>query len=192
MRLAEQKTLQHGCRADDDIRQHAQLFERFQRQVLSLVDDQERAPSSGKLGQHKFLDAGQQRRLRQSRMVDSEPGGDHAQHVVATELARDDFGGQEGAWIDLRQQTVDQHRLAGADLPGYDDEPFGMMQTVGKMRHRPPMLSAVEEKPWVGRQLERQRIEPVKLGVHKVFKSSVSRRFQSGYGDTNRQWRYRR
>src|SRR4029077_14525509 len=39
LRLPEQKALQRHCPIEDDVRQHAQLFERFKRQVLCLVDD---------------------------------------------------------------------------------------------------------------------------------------------------------
>ena len=58
--LSEQKTLQRHRLVDHDIGQHPQLFERFEGQVLRLVDDQQHAPAVALLGQHKVVDALQQ------------------------------------------------------------------------------------------------------------------------------------
>ena len=43
LRLPEQKALQRHRPVDDDVGQHAQLFERLEGQVLRLVDDQQHA-----------------------------------------------------------------------------------------------------------------------------------------------------
>ncbi len=53
LRLPEQKALQRHCLVDDDVGQHAQFFERFERQVLRLVDDQQRALAGAMLGERQ-------------------------------------------------------------------------------------------------------------------------------------------
>ena len=120
---------------------------------------------------HEFLNARQQRPFRHSAIIETKARGDHAQQIVSAQLARHDPGGQVRAGVDLRQQAIDQHRFSGADLSGNDDKPFGMMQAVGQVGHRPPVLGAFVEKFGIGRQLKGQPIEPVKFGIHVKSKA---------------------
>ena len=64
--LPEKKALQAGCRSDGDVGQHPQLFERLERQVLRLIDDQQRPSAATDLHLHEFLKARQQRAFRQA------------------------------------------------------------------------------------------------------------------------------
>src|ERR1700761_3736581 len=57
LRLTQEKALQRHGLIDDDIGQHAQFLEGFNRQVLRLIDDQESAPAGAVLGQHEIADA---------------------------------------------------------------------------------------------------------------------------------------
>ena len=120
---------------------------------------------------HEFLNARQQRSFRHSAIVDTEARGDHSQQIVSAQLARHDPGYQVGIRIDLRQQAIDQHRFPGADITGNHDKPLGMMQAVGQVGHRPPVLGAFKEKFGIGRQLKSQPIEPVKFSIHERSKA---------------------
>ena len=50
LRLAHQKALQQGLVSELEIRQHAQLFDRLESQVLRLVHDQQTALAPGSSG----------------------------------------------------------------------------------------------------------------------------------------------
>ena len=57
LRLPEQEALQRHRLVDDDVGEHPELFERFEGQVLRLVDDQQHASAVALLGQHEVVDA---------------------------------------------------------------------------------------------------------------------------------------
>src|SRR5215472_5167524 len=174
LRLPEQEALQRHCSADDDVGQHAQLFERFERQVLRLVDDQQDALAVALLGQHKVVDALEQCPFGQSFFGDPEPTRNQVQKVVPAELSGHDLGVYEIALVDRCQQVVNEDRFAGTDLPGDDNEAFSVVQTVDKVGHRLPMYRTLEEKPGIGSELKRRRRETVELRVHLRSKTSYS------------------
>ena len=52
------------------------------------------------------------------------------QKIISRKLRRHDIRRNEGALVDRRQQIVDEDRLAGADLPGNDDEALSVVKAV--------------------------------------------------------------
>jgi hypothetical protein len=172
LRLSEQKALQRGAAADLQVRQHAQLLERGNREVLAFVDEEERALTLLVDALQEGLEAPQQRRLVGAFLVDAEGGGDHAQHVVGTELGIGDLGGDVFAAVELAQQVLDDGGLSGADIAGDDDEALALAETIGQMGHRLGVSGTGEEKARIRRQLEGQSGELVEFSIHRDVRSS--------------------
>src|SRR6516164_8792357 len=95
LRLTEQKALQRHRPVKEDVRQHAQLFERLKGQVLRLVNDQEHTLAVAMLSQCEIADALQQRSFSEPLFGDTETGGDHEEKVVSSELGRNDLRGDK-------------------------------------------------------------------------------------------------
>src|SRR5262249_36142232 len=89
--LPEQEALHRHRPIKEDVRQHAQLLERFKGQVLGLVDDQEHALAVAMLSQCEIADALQQRSLSEPFFGDAETGGDQMEKIIAGKLSRDDL-----------------------------------------------------------------------------------------------------
>src|SRR6516165_11555437 len=100
LRLSEQKALQRRSPVEDDVRQHAKLFECLKGQVLRLVDDQQHTLAVAMLRQCELADALQQRSLSEPLLGNAETGGDHVEKVVSSKLGRHDIRSHETASVD--------------------------------------------------------------------------------------------
>ena len=130
LRLADQKALQQRLVAELEIRQHAQLLDRARRQILRLVDDQQRALLVDRELAQERLERRQQHRLVDRLDRQAERRADRAQHVVGVELRADELRGDDLVAVELLEQAAHDRRLAGADLAGDDDEAFALVEAV--------------------------------------------------------------
>ncbi len=136
LRLADEEALQQRLVAELEIRQHAQLLDRARRQVLRLVDDQQRALLvDGELAQERL------QRREQDRLVDRlhrqpERRRHGAQQVVRVELRAHELDSDDLGGIELLQKAPHDRRLAGADLAGDDDEALALVEPVLEVRER--------------------------------------------------------
>ena len=167
--LAEQQRLQQGAAADLEVGEHAQLFERRDRQVLRLVDDQQGALAGARLLLEPLLDRVEQPRFLDRAGVEPEPLRDQAQHVVALDLGRDQADRVQAGAVDIGQDMRDQGGFARADLAGHDDEALALGEAVAEIGHRLPVRPAVIPEARVGRQLEGLSGQAIMLGIHKQY-----------------------
>ena len=165
--LAEQEYLQKRMAAKLEVRQHPQFFERRDREILPLVDDQQRAPPGARLFAQILLHRAQQFGLALPFPFDAELFGNKAQQIVALDLCRHQLDRGQPVRIDRVHQMADQRRLARADIAGDDDEAFALRQPIAKVGHRLAVRSALEIESGIGRQLERASGEAVELIVHR-------------------------
>src|SRR6266446_2607585 len=172
LRLTEQKALQRHGPVEDDVGQHPKLFERLERQVLGLVDDQQDTLVVTVLRQREIADPLQQRALGEPFLGNSEPACDEMQKIVSGELRRHDLYGDKRALVDRRQQIVDEDSFAGADFRGDDDKAFRMMEAIDQIGHGLAVHRALEKEPSIRGELERSGGKPVKFGIHRWFRTS--------------------
>src|SRR6516225_3605044 len=172
LRLTEQKALHRHRPVKEDIRQHAQFFERLKGQVLRLIDDQQHALAVAMLSQGELANALQKRSLSEAFFGDAETSREHIEKIIASELGRYNVRGYKTVPVDGRQQFVDEDRLASTDLTGNDDETLGMTKSVYEIGHRLAVNRALEEETSVRGELERLRSKPIKFGVHRRFRMS--------------------
>ena len=164
--LAEQQRLQQRVRAELEVGQHAQLFERADREVLSLVDDQQRATAVARFLVQEQFDRRQIGGLVATRHIEPEAARSDVDHLFAVERAGDDFAHGQAFVVELLFQVRDQRRLARADLAGNHDEAFALVQTIAEIAQRLLVRNALEVERRVGRKLEGPLAEAVEFFVH--------------------------
>src|SRR3546814_17545041 len=86
--LAEQEYLQQRMTAELEVRQHPQLFERRDGQILPLVDDQQRAAPGARLFAQILFQRPQQFGLALPLPRDAELFGDRATEIAPLALDR--------------------------------------------------------------------------------------------------------
>src|SRR3546814_14331411 len=74
--------------AELEVREHAQLFERRDGEILPFVDDQQRALAGARLFAQILLHRAQQLGLALALPLDAELFGDEAEKIVALDLRR--------------------------------------------------------------------------------------------------------
>jgi len=109
-----------------EIGQHPQRIERFDRQGLDLVDDQQDALAGACLGPQEGFDFGQYLGAVEAAGIDREGLGDEAEQLTAVNMGRDDAPEGQARAIDRFGKVRDDRRLAAADLAGDDDEPLAL------------------------------------------------------------------
>ena len=164
--LAEQEDLDQRLAGDLEVGEHPQLFERRDRQVLRLVDDQQGALAGAIFLLEPVLDRVEQPSLLDRAGGDAEPLRGEAEHVVALDLGRDQADRVQPRAVDIGEQMLDQGRLAGADLAGDGDEALALRQAVAEIGHRLAVGAALEPEARVGRQLERLPGQVEMLDIH--------------------------
>ena len=80
---------------------------------------------------------------------------DQAQQIEILDVGRHDLGGDHTLILDLAEQIVNQHGLAGANIAGYDNETLFLLQTVTHIGQRTLVTLAAIEKSRIGIELER-------------------------------------
>ena len=104
--LADQKALERGGGADLEIGQHAQFFQRLDREVLRLVDQQQHPLSVAIGGLEEFLQLDQQRGLVGGEIGETEGGSHQAQQVGAVQKSGDDMGIDDAIGVDRRRTAA--------------------------------------------------------------------------------------
>ncbi len=168
--LTEQHRLKQCAAADLEVGQHAQLFERRDRQILRLVDDQQDAPAGPRLLAELLLDPVEQLRLGDALAGEAEALADEAKHVVAFNLGRDDADRVQPLAVDRRHQVGDQCGLARADVAGDGDEPFALGQAVAEIGHRLLVGAALIPEARIRSELKGTVGKPVIVGVHPCLR----------------------
>ena len=166
--LAEQQGLQQRMRTELEVRQHAQLFERADRQVLRFIDDQQAAPTGAGFLVEEAFDRAQRRRLVMAFDQQAESLRHDMHQLFAVELAGDDLGGGQPGRIDSRHQMRDQRGFARADFAGDDDKAFALRQTIAQIGQRLAVRQAFEIESRIRRQLERSAFQPIEIIEHRV------------------------
>ena len=165
--LSDEEALQKRLVSELEVRQHAQLLDRARRQVLRLVDDQQRALLvDGELAQERL------QRREQDRLVDRldrqpERRSHGTQEVVRVELRAHELDSDDLGGIELLQEAPHDRRLAGADLAGDDDETLALVEPVLEVRERALVAPAAVVERRIGVELEGFAGEPVEGFVHR-------------------------
>ena len=131
--LAQQENLQQGRGTQLEIRQHAQFFQRIDRQILRLVHDQQAPPTSACLGMQKVLNGFQCGGFVEPACVDAIAFGGHLHHVVAIQMAGDDGRSGQARLVDSLHQMADQCRFACPHFASDDDKAFTLRQAITKV-----------------------------------------------------------
>jgi hypothetical protein len=120
--LTHEEALQERLVAALEVREHAQLLDRARREILRLVDDQQRTLALGRDLAEERLERREDRRL-----VEPSTGTPNA---IATARSRSSASSwvltscaaMTLRWIELLEQATDDCRLARADFARDDDE----------------------------------------------------------------------
>ena len=163
--LAEQQRLQQRVRTELEVRQHPQFFERADRQVLRLVDDQQRPAAIARLFVQEHLDRCEVGSLVAAR-VEPEAARCDMDHFLAIERAGHHFAHGHAVAVELLLEMGHQRRLARTDLAGDDDEAFALVEAVPEIAQRLLVRDAFVIERRVGRELERTLAETVIFFVH--------------------------
>ena len=137
VRLADQDDLNQLRLLGLEVREHPDFLERRQRQVLRLVDDQQRQPAGRRArSTRNSPSVVQQRRLR---LVPA--GSSPKSSIAASSSSRGSSSvfttRATVVWpIEAAQQRLQQRRLAGADLAGDDDEAGVAFDAVAEVAER--------------------------------------------------------
>ena len=126
------------------------------RQILRLVHEQQGAPADPMVIGQEGLEPGQDGGLVQPIGRHAEGQEDQAQEVLGFQLRGHHFGHHQALFLVLGQYMVDEGGLARADLPRDDNETLTLGKAVLEIGDGLPMLPALEEKPVIGIELERQ------------------------------------
>ena len=165
-RLADEEALQQRVRLELEIRQHAQLLDRARREVLRLVDDEQRALALLAHRDQEGLERKQQIRFLDVLRAQSERRRHEAQRVLRVELRADEVARDDLLRVELVEQAAHDRGLARAHVAGDDDESLVLVQPVLEVRHRAPMLPAAEVERRIRIELEGLPGEPVEGFVH--------------------------
>ena len=171
LRLAEQQLLQQWVRTELKIAHHPQLFERFETEVLRLVDHQQAAATVTRFLVQEGLDRTQCARLVLSGDVETETLRDEMDKLRSVQIAGHDLADRHLLGIDLAHQVRDHRRLARSDLAGDDDEALALRHPVAEIAQRLAVRDALEIEIRVRRQLEGSARETVILVEHDFPKS---------------------
>ena len=155
-------------RAKLEVRQHAQFFERANRQVLRFVDDQQAAPTGARFLVQKALDRAQCRRLVMPFDQQTEGLRHDMDQLFAIELAGHHLRGGKPGRIDGRHQMRDESRFACANLASNDDKAFALRQAIAQIGQRLAMRQAFEIESRIGCQLERTALQPIEIIEHNL------------------------
>jgi hypothetical protein len=170
--LADQKDLQQGPRPPLKVRDHPQLLQRLVRQVLRLIDDEEGVVPRVHLPRQHRLEVQQGGCLGAVVGVDVEGVGHEAEQVVGGHLGARDAGDPDVRRARVRQQVLDQGRLAGAGLARDHDEPFSLVQGVLHVCLGPGEVAVPVTESWVRAQAEGVEGQSIEFVEH-VWLASV-------------------
>ena len=129
-------------------------------EVLRFVDDQQRAPASGRERCQKGLQAADQVSLGVARRSDAERHQNSLQQLARLELRADDLRRHHLLRIQAFEQGPHQRGLASADFASHDDEALALVSAELQVRQRVAVPAAVEIKSRVGVELERRAGKP--------------------------------
>ena len=108
LRLAQQQGLEQRMRAELEVREHAQLLERADRQVLRFIDDQQAAPTGACLVVEEALDRAERGGLVMPLDHQAEGLGDDMDHFLAIKPAGDDLRGGEPGRVNRCHEVRDE------------------------------------------------------------------------------------
>jgi hypothetical protein len=148
------------------IRQHAQLFNRLRRQVLSFVDNQQNALVFPSAMQEELLEVSQQDRFARDVRTQTKLEADEGQQIVTLELRRHDVGNYGDLRVEFGKQRLNQCGFAGPDVTRDDDETVTLPQPVLQERKRALVFFAGKEKPRIRGELEGLSGKREKILVH--------------------------
>ena len=117
-----------------------------------------------------MLDAGERGRLVVAPRFKPEAARDDKDHLIAVERARHHLADRHLLRIEFAAKMRDQRGFAGPHLPGDDDEPFPLVQTIPEIGERFFVRDGFEIKGRIRGQLKRAIGESVEAFVHKSLK----------------------
>ena len=165
--LADQERLEHGLRAELEVRQHAQFLDGALRQVLRLIHDEQAALAPGCRRHEEGFQRHQQIGLARTLGAHAEGGGDHRKNVFGIELGADQVRRLHTLGVKAFQQVAHDGGLAGADIAGDDDEAFVLVHAVLEVGHGAAMLLAAEIELRIGIELERLAGQAIEGLIHE-------------------------
>ena len=124
-----------------EIREHPQLFERGEAQVLRFVDDEQDHAPREPLIDEVLREVAQQQRLAAARRIEPEVQHDRLEQLARLEHRIDDAR-HGGVAVQIAEQRLQQGGLARSDLAGDDDEPGVALQAVAQIIERLAMDAA--------------------------------------------------
>jgi len=164
--LADEEALQQRVRLELEIGQHPQLLDGAGGQVLRFVDDEQCPLALLADGHQESFEREQQVRLLDVFRAQPERRRNEPQCIVGIHLRADQIAGHDLFRVELVEQAPHDRCLARADVAGYDDEAFVLVQAVLEVRHRAPVLATAEVERRVGIELERFSGKSVEDFVH--------------------------
>jgi hypothetical protein len=166
LRLAEQQGLQQRMAAELEVRQHPQLLERRDGEILRFVHHQQAPPAGARLLVEESFDRAERAGLVVALDVEPEALGDDMDDLFLVELAGDDLPHDQPLGVDGAHQVRDEGRLARADLAGDDHEAFALRQAIAEVRQGLAMRDAAEIERRIGRQLEGLACQAIEIVKH--------------------------
>ena len=167
LRLAQQQDLQQRMRAQLEVGEHTQLFERLDREVLGLVHHQQTAATGARFLVQERLDQRERARLVVPPGRQAEGACGHVDQLVAIKPAGHDLCRGQSLAVDRCQQMRRQCRFARTHRAGDDDEALALRKAIAKIRQRLAVRSALEIEFRIGGELEGPPGELVERIVHR-------------------------
>ena len=150
----KQQDLQQGMRAKLEVGQHAQFFQRINRQALRFVHHQQAAATFAGFAVQECLDLRQRTRLVVPGNLQPESMRADMDQFIAVQRRCHDLRRGQPLAVDRGHQVRNQRGFARADLAGDDDEALALVQAVLEVGHRPPVTATAVEEGGIGVELK--------------------------------------
>src|SRR6266850_652293 len=172
--LADEEDLHQLLAGRLEVREQAHRLQRLHREVLRLVDDQDRAQPLPVLVDEELVE------LEQPLGV----GGAHRLHApVVQDVLQQPLGGEGGVVhvghvrvaVEPLQQRAQERGLAGPDLAAQHDEALALAHSIEELRQGFAVPARLEQELGVRRRREGRLAEAVELEVHDyLFTAAVA------------------
>src|SRR5438445_2833553 len=164
--LPDQQNLEELRGGRFEVREQPNLFERLQREVLRLVEDQDRSLAGPMALDQEVVEGDEALGLRLSGLGDAEVLEDvFEQSVEGQRRVEDERRG--GGAIEPAEEGSEQGRLARTHLSGQQNEPDFVLDSVRELRQGVAMPARQIEKFRIGRCTEGLLAESVEVEVHR-------------------------
>src|SRR3989338_775187 len=171
LRLSDKDDLDQLIFIRLEVREHADLLQQAQAEILRLVDDEHDVVAGGSLLHEELVQLAEERQPVVAHRVEAEVLDDRVEQLEFGEIGMQNERGF-GERFQLAQERLAEGRLAGADLAGDFDEPFALPDAIDHVGERFAVLPGEIEKVGVCRIGKRFFPQAEKFKIHPSYCSA--------------------